>query len=681
MGHENEAIRLIPFFPLAAAVLSGLWLLFARGSMSRGAVIVLGCGAPILSFLVSLREVFRLTSLQEGERFFIDNLYTWISADPFHAELSFLLDPLSAVMILVVSGVGSLIHLYSVGYMDGDHRDDRGFQRFFLYMNLFTFSMLTLVLGDNLLVMFVGWEGVGLCSYLLIGFWYLEDQNAMCGQKAFLVNRIGDFGLLLGIFLLFWSFASVGSPTVDFHEMSANVSKLADRMVELPAALSFLPAFPAWKLLTLACLCLFVGAIGKSAQLPLYTWLPDAMAGPTPVSALIHAATMVTAGVYMVCRMSFAFSLAPGASATVAWVGGLTAVFAATIAITQKDIKKVLAYSTVSQLGYMFLAAGSMAYSAAIYHLATHAFFKALLFLAAGSVILGMHHEQDIDRMGGLRRPMRWTQRWFLCGVLAIAGVPLLSGFFSKDEILLGTFLAHDLPGHLVLYAIGVLTAGLTAFYMLRLHYRVFAGETRAAPEVYAGVRESNQWILIPLAVLAVLSVAAWLLSPPDIWGELLFGGMRQSHSLHYFLQEVAPSAPHQVTHATELGLAALATLATALGIGGASFLYYFRPDLLERLTEAMRPVYNVLWNKYWVDEMYDFMLVRPFVWISDHVLYRLVDAGLIDRIGVNGTARAVRGVANRGLKFLQTGFTQSYLVIMLIGALGVVAYMMRGAS
>ncbi|MBW2413922.1 MAG: NADH-quinone oxidoreductase subunit L [Deltaproteobacteria bacterium] len=681
MTHENEAIRLIPLFPLAAVVVSGLWLLFARGSMSRGAVIAIGCGAPILSFLVSLREVFQLTRLDEGQRFFVDNLYTWISADPFHAELSFLLDPLSAVMILVVTGVGSLIHIYSVGYMDDDHREDRGFQRFFLYLNLFTFSMLMLVLGDNLLVMFVGWEGVGLCSYLLIGFWYLEDHNAMCGQKAFLVNRIGDFGFLLGIFLLFWAFASVGSPTVEFHEMSANVGKLADTMVTLPPALSFLPAFPAWKLLTLACLCLFVGACGKSAQLPLYTWLPDAMAGPTPVSALIHAATMVTAGVYMVCRMSFAFSLAPGASATVAWVGGLTAVFAATIALTQKDIKKVLAYSTVSQLGYMFLAAGSMAYSAAVYHLATHAFFKALLFLGAGSVILGMHHEQDIDKMGGLRRRMRWTHRWFLCGVLAIAGVPFLSGFFSKDEVLLGAFAAHDLPGHMALYAIGVLTAGLTAFYMLRLHYRVFAGETRATPEVYNAVHESNRWVLMPLAVLAALSVGVWLLSPPDLWGELLFGGMRKSHSLHYFLQEAAFSAPHDVSHATELGLAALATLFALAGIAAASFLYYFKPEMVDRLTDRVRPVYDVLWNKYWVDEIYDFLIVRPLLWVSENVLYRLVDADLIDRIGVNGTARAVRGVANRGLKFLQTGFTQSYLVIMLIGALGIIAYMMRGAS
>ena len=679
--HENEAIRLIPLFPLLAVIVSGLWMLFVRGSMPRGAVIALGCGAPVLSFLVSVREVFHLTRLEEGSRFFVDNLYTWISADPFHSELSFLLDPLSAVMVIVVTGVGSLIHIYSVGYMDVDHRDDSGFQRFFLYLNLFTFSMLILVLGDNLLVMFVGWEGVGLCSYLLIGFWYLEDHNAVCGQKAFIVNRIGDFGFLIGIFLLFWAFAGAGTPTVDFREMAANVGKLAEQTVQLPAVLAFLPAFPTWKLLTLACLCLFVGACGKSAQLPLYTWLPDAMAGPTPVSALIHAATMVTAGVYMVCRMSFAFSIAPGASATVAWVGGLTAIFAATIALTQKDIKKVLAYSTVSQLGYMFLAAGSMAYSAAVYHLVTHAFFKALLFLGAGSVILGMHHEQDIDRMGGLRRPIKWTHGTFLVGVLAISGVPFLSGFFSKDEILLGTYLAHGVPGHLWLWGIGVVTAGLTAFYMFRLHFRVFSGAPRSAPEVMAQVREQNQWILVPLAALAVLSAGAWVLSTPDLWGELLFGGMRKSHSLHYFLQESALSPPHDVSHATEYTLAGIVTLVVVAGIASASFLYYHRTDLVERLIDAVRPVHELLLNKYWVDEIYDFLFVRPFIWISDQVLFRLVDVGLIDRIGVNGTARAVRGVAERALKFFQTGLTQSYLVAMLIGTLGLIAYVMRGSE
>jgi NADH-quinone oxidoreductase subunit L len=677
MEHGNDLLRWIVLFPLIATAISGAWMLFMPRQLPRAAVIGLSCGAPILSFLVGVREFYNLTTFPAGERYFVDNLYTWISAHPFHAELSFLLDPLSAVMVLVVTGVGSLIHIYSVGYMDDDHRDDRGFQRFFVYLNMFMFSMLMLVLGDNLLVLFVGWEGVGLCSYLLIGFWYLEDHNAMCGQKAFVVNRIGDFGFLLGIFLLFWSFAQAGHADVgvSYREMSASIGAIANQTVVLPAALSWLPAFPTWKLLTVACLFLFLGACGKSAQLPLYVWLPDAMAGPTPVSALIHAATMVTAGVYMVCRMSFAFSLAPGASATVAWVGGITALFSATIAINQKDIKKVLAYSTVSQLGYMFLAAGVMAYSAAIFHLATHAFFKALLFLGAGSVILGMHHEQDMEHMGGLRRLMPWTWWTFLVGTLAIAGVPLLSGFYSKDEILLGAYLGHAIPGHYVLWGMGVLTAGLTAFYMFRLYFRIFTGQNRASAQVRKSIHESANWVVVPLVILAFLSVFAWCLTPPDIWGELI--GVHRSNSLHYFLQEVAHSEPHHVSHATEWGLAGVATLIAAIGIGVAAVIYYYRTDLIAKLTDALRPVYNVLFNKYYVDELYDFLFVKPLVGISERFLFRVVDAGLVDRVGVDGTAGFVRGVADRGLKFLQTGLIQSYILVMLIGAVCLVGYLL----
>jgi NADH-quinone oxidoreductase subunit L len=677
--HANEMLRWIPLLPLIAAAVSGIWLTFASRNLARAAVIGLGCGAPILSLAVALREVFRLTQLpvEEG-RFFVDNVYTWIGAHPFHAELAFLLDPLSAVMVLVVTGVGSLIHVYSVGYMDDDHRDDRGFQRFFCYLNLFLFAMLMLVLGNNLLVLFVGWEGVGLCSYLLIGFWYLEDHNAMCGQKAFVVNRIGDFGFLLGIFLIFWAFFRAGEPTIEFQAMAAHVDRVAAQTIELPAALSFLPAFPNWGVLTLAGLCLFVGAVGKSAQIPLYVWLPDAMAGPTPVSALIHAATMVTAGVYMVCRMSFLYAVAPGALATVAWVGGVTAFFAATIGICQKDIKKVLAYSTVSQLGYMFLAAGVAAYSAAIFHLVTHAFFKALLFLGAGSVILGMHHEQDTDRMGGLWRRMPVTHVTFLVGVLAIAGTPLFSGFFSKDEILLGAWVAHDVPGHYWLWTIGVLTAGLTAFYMFRLYFRTFLGENGSSMEVQARIHESPRWILLPLILLAFLSLFGGLFGLPDVYGEML-GIPGKSNSLHYFLQVSAPSEPHAIDHATELRLAGLAVLIAALGAGLAWLLYHRRPELPDRIAHSLRGLYGLVWNKYYVDEIYGFLIVRPLVRVSDAVLYRVVDARLIDGVGVNGVAALVRGVAERGLKYVQTGFVQSYVFVMLVGAIVLVGYLLGG--
>jgi NADH-quinone oxidoreductase subunit L len=374
---ESHLLRWIPLLPLMAAVVHGVLLAVVRRSLSRGLVILLSCGAVIVSFVISFVMLIELTAM-EGERVLIDNVYTWIGAGRFSADVAFLLDPLSAVMSLMVTGVGSLIHIYPIGYMDEDHREDKGFQRFFCYLNLFMFAMLMLVLGDNLLLMFLGWEGVGLCSYLLIGFWYGDRFNAYCGSKAFIVNRIGDFGFLVGIFLLFWSLADAGIIAIAFRDIEAGLGAIVERTVALPAWLHFLPGAPEWKLTTVIAICLFVGAVGKSAQIPLYVWLPDAMAGPTPVSALIHAATMVTAGVYMVCRMSFLYAEAPGASALVAWTGAVTAIFAATIAISQTDIKKVLAYSTVSQLGYMFLAAGVGAYSAAIFHLVTHAFFKAL---------------------------------------------------------------------------------------------------------------------------------------------------------------------------------------------------------------------------------------------------------------------------------------------------------------
>ncbi|MFQ5698606.1 MAG: NADH-quinone oxidoreductase subunit L [Myxococcota bacterium] len=677
MEHTDSALRWIPLLPLIAAALSGVWLAFFRRRLPRAAVIGIACGAPVISFVLSVREVFRLTQLRGGERFFQDDVYTWIGAHPFHVELSFLLDPLSAVMILVVTGVGSLIHIYSVGYMDADQREDRGFQRYFCYLNLFTFAMLMLVLGDNLLVMFVGWEGVGLCSYLLIGFWYLEDHNAMCGQKAFVVNRIGDFGFLLGIFLLFWAFWEAGHPTLEFRTMAAQIGSLGDPQIRLPDALSFLPYAPRWSLLTFAGILLFVGAAGKSAQLPLYVWLPDAMAGPTPVSALIHAATMVTAGVYMICRMSFLYSLAPTALAVIAWVGALTAFFAATIGICQKDIKKVLAYSTISQLGYMFLAAGVASYSAAIFHLMTHAFFKALLFLGAGSVILGLHHEQDMDRMGGLWRRMPVTHVTFAIGVLAISGAPFFSGFYSKDEILLGAYLART-PGHMALWALGVVTAGITAFYMFRLYFRIFWGRYRGPADLRVRIREQENWILGPLVILAFLAMIGGIFGLPDLWGAMV--GVPESNSLYYFLREVVPSEVHEVTESVELGLAGLAVAVGFVGAWLAWILYVRRPQLSEQLGSAWGGLYRLVRDKYYVDELYGLVVIRPLLWLSDRVLFRAIDQRLIDGAGVNGIAAVMRGTSDRALKYLQTGFTQSYVFVMLVGAAVLVGYLLQAS-
>jgi NADH-quinone oxidoreductase subunit L len=665
---ESDLLRWIPALPLLGALVHGLMLALVRREMSRALVVLLSCGVVIAAFGVSLVAVVELLRQPAESRLLVDELYTWIGAGRFSAELSFQLDPLSAVMILVVTGVGSLIHVYSIGYMDDDHRDDKGFQRFFCYLNLFTFSMLVLVLGDNLLLLFLGWEGVGLCSYLLIGFWYADRWNAYCGSKAFIVNRIGDFGFLVGVLLLFWALADAGTPTVSFRGIEAAFSAVADRTVPMPWG-------GEWKLATLIGLCLFVGACGKSAQLPLYVWLPDAMAGPTPVSALIHAATMVTAGVYMVCRMSFLYDAAPGAAAVVAWTGGLTALFAATIAIAQTDIKKVLAYSTVSQLGYMFLAAGSGGYVAAMFHLATHAFFKALLFLGAGAVILAMHHEQDTDRMGGLRRHVRTTWLVFGIGVLAIIGFPGTSGFFSKDEVLLSAWASH-VPGHRALWAIGLATAALTSFYMFRLLFRTFHGECRAPRDVQAHIHEPAETVMAPLYVLAVLSAIGGLMGLPQVYGDGI--GIPHSNSLAQFLAPVVGEAEHAVSHATELGLAGLAVAAAAAGFGLAWLLYLARPELPARVRAAFTPFWRLVAHKYYVDEVLDATLVRPLVAVSDHVLYRGVDAGLIDGAGVNGTAAGVVGTARHVLRRIQSGLAQSYLVLMLAGAAAVLAWLVR---
>jgi len=669
---SDPLLRWIPLLPLLAAIFHGVMIGVVRRATPRWLVIALSCGTVAGSFLLSCVVFASLAGLPDGATL-VDGLYTWIGAGVgelrFNAELRFRLDALSSVMTLVVTGVGLLIHVYSIGYMDDDHRDDKGFQRFFCYLNLFTFSMLMLVLGDNLVLMFLGWEGVGLCSYLLIGFWYSDRFNAYCGSKAFIVNRIGDFGFLVGIFLLFGALASAGAPTVDFAEIRASFGLISEMTVPAPFW------GPEWRLVDLIGLCFFVGACGKSAQLPLYVWLPDAMAGPTPVSALIHAATMVTAGVYMVSRLSFLYAAAPVASAVVAWVGALTALFAATIAIAQTDIKKVLAYSTVSQLGYMFLAAGCAGYTGAVFHLVTHAFFKALLFLAAGSVILAMHHEQDIRKMGGLRRRIWQTHAVFLIGVLAISGIPPLSGFFSKDEILVAAWTAH-VPGHLWLYAIGLVTAGITSFYMWRLYFVVFWGESRASHHVREQIREQPPVVVNPLWVLAALACLGGAIGFPQVYGDAL--GIERSHSLNNFLGGLFPVVEHHLAHSTEYAMALAAIGMAGAGFGIAYLCYVARPELPVRAAAALKVPYQLLLEKYYVDELYDALIVRPLVKLSDVVLFRGIDAGLIDGVAVNGTARGVRGLAAHGLKYLQSGFTQSYVFLMIVGAVAILGYLLR---
>ncbi len=670
---QESLLRWIPLLPLLGAVFHGVMIGIVRRPTPRWGVIGISVGAVVLSFVLSCVAFVQLVTLPEGSDVLVDHLYTWIGSglgtSQFTADMAFRVDPLTAVMILVVTGVGSLIHIYSIGYMDDDHRDDKGFQRFFCYLNLFTFSMLVLVLGDNLVLLFLGWEGVGLCSYLLIGFWYTDRFNAYCGSKAFIVNRIGDFGFLIGIFLLFKAFVDAGVPAgVGFAEIALHFDRIVDVTMATPWG-------SVWRLVDVIGLCFFIGAMGKSAQIPLYVWLPDAMAGPTPVSALIHAATMVTAGVYMVARLSFLYAAAPTASAVIAWTGGLTAFFAATIAITQTDIKKVLAYSTVSQLGYMFLAAGCGGYTGAVFHLVTHAFFKALLFLGAGSVILAMHHEQDIENMGGLKRRIPMTHLVFLIGVIAISGFPPFAGFFSKDEILVTAYASH-VPGHLFLYGLGVATAGITSFYMWRLYFKTFRGDTRVPPDKLEHVREPASTVVKPLFVLAGLSALGGLIGFPQIYGDLL--GLENSHSLNNFLSPIWPAAePHAIAHSTEYLMQFTAIAIATAGLLLARHFYVHHPEKPAQIAERVSGLYTLLREKYYVDEIYDAVIVRPLVRFSDVVLFRTVDAGVIDG-AANGTASTVRGLAAHGLRRFQSGLAQGYVASMLIGTGAILWWWLR---
>ncbi len=634
----NEYLWLIPFFPLLGFLINGL---FGR-NFSEKVVGTIGAGAIFLSFVTTLFAFNELLSLEPEHRVFIQKLYTWMATGNFSVDVAFRFDPLSAVMTLVVTGVGFLIHVYSIGYMHGD----RGFFRYFAFLNLFTFAMLLLVLGNNFLILFLGWEGVGLCSYLLIGFWYEKVDYANAGMKAFIVNRIGDFGFLLGMFLIFKHFGSL-----DFDQVFSNASAV-------PAGV-----------ITAITLLLFIGATGKSAQIPLYVWLPDAMAGPTPVSALIHAATMVTAGVYMVSRASALYILSPLALTVVAVVGVATALFAATMAITSQDIKKVLAYSTISQLGYMFLAAGVGAFSAAIFHLMTHAFFKALLFLGAGSVMHALANETNLMKMGGLRKHLPTTFWTFLVGGLAIAGIPGFSGFFSKDEILWKAFSSPF--GSPVLWAVGALAAGITAFYIFRMIYLAFYGESRVDPEVALHIHESPKVMTIPLMILAVLSIIGGYVGIPHVY-----------MGLEHFLEPVfessklamASGAAEHASLTTELILMGVSVLIALVGIYVAYQLYVKNPEKPKQLAQSMRGLYTLLYNKYYVDEIYQAVFVKPFVNISNVFFWRFFDVKIVDGI-VNGVAKTFGGVA-AVLRRTQTGVVQMYALSLMLGAILIFGYL-----
>ena len=637
---------LVPVLPLAGFVLNGA-LALARPK-AKLAVTVIGVGSVAAAFVVSL-IVVRALAAAHLDAPVVFTYWDWIPVGTLHVPAALQLDQLSAVMLLVVTGVGSLIHVFSVGYMG----DDPGYARYFAYLNLFVFFMLTLVLGASFPVMFVGWEGVGLCSYLLIGFWFNERINADAGKKAFIVNRIGDVGFLIAMFLIFQHIGSLG-----FSEVFGKA----------PTALTGSAA-------TAIALFLFLGCTGKSAQIPLYTWLPDAMQGPTPVSALIHAATMVTAGVYLVARCSVLFAMSPVASAAVAGVGALTALFSATIALKQWDIKRVLAYSTVSQLGYMFLGVGTGATAAGIFHLATHAFFKALLFLGSGSVIYAMHHAyhathnhddaQDMRNMGGLRHHLPWTWALMWIATLAIAGVPPLSGFFSKDEILGAAFArGSTVPGWYVFWGMGLAAALLTAFYMTRLMLYTFHGPNRTGDAARPHLHEAP-WVMTgPLVVLGVLSAAGGVLNLPELIG----GGERLAHWLEPVTRASAALWPEtHVGAATEWTLIAFAVVVALTGIVGA--LRLLKPAALVPAKQAPPETWlgKLLWKKWYVDEIYDTLIVRPVMWLSREVLWKVVDVKLVDGAGVNGSAAVSRALGWLGSR-LQTGELGFYVVLFVLG-------------
>lgn len=690
---------LIPILPFLGATVNGL-ISFSGIKVPRSLIHTIGCGAILAAFGVAVGVFLQIAGLPSEERSITVVWFEWLSLPILSANVAFLLDPLSVVMILVVTGVGSLIHIYSIGYM----RHDPGYARFFAYFNLFCFAMLVLVLADNLLLMFVGWEGVGLCSYLLIGFWFDHKPNAVAGMKAFIVNRIGDFGFLLGVMILVWSMASVDHPTITFAEIKTYAHLLDGKMLG------------GVSVATAVCLLLFVGASGKSAQLPLYVWLPDAMAGPTPVSALIHAATMVTAGVYLVGRMNFLYVMSTTALAVVAAVGAATAIFAATIGFAQNDIKKVLAYSTVSQLGYMFLGMGTGMFTAGIFHLVTHAFFKACLFLGAGSVILGMHHEQDIQKMGGLKKYMPVTYVTFLIATLAIAGIAPLSGFFSKDEILWQAF-SHGAasPTYYILWGVGIAGALATAFYMTRVVALTFWGELKSKHDVakleedVLDTRhkmenryqprvpyESPRVITWVLVALAVLSIFGGGLSIPTSLGKF-FG-------IPNLLEEwLAPvwGAGHEeaiLAHGSaEYFLMILSVAVALLGIFIAVWLYTKRPDIVRSFCGKVQWLYKLVFNKYYIDEIYDWLIVRRLLWLTrfmrsfdQHVIDGFVNltatVGVIwsrfigwwDWTFVDGAVNVISDgtiAAGRRVRKIQTGHIQHYFYIALVGLLALLAW------
>lgn len=625
---------LIPLLPLIAFTIN---ILVGRRYIKDKAHWV-AIPAMVASFLLA---VSAFIDVYNGRVINI-NLYEWIISGTFSVPIGFLIDQLTAIMLIVVTSISSLIFIYSIGYMHGD----KGYYRFFAYLSLFVFSMLILVMANNFLLLYLGWEAVGLCSYLLIGFWFERSSAANAGKKAFIVNRIGDFGFGLGVILVFLTFGSL-----EYLKVFSDAGSVLGQSMNIFGY--------EVETITLICLLLFLGAVGKSAQIPLHVWLPDAMEGPTPVSALIHAATMVTAGVFMVARCNPLFDLSSTAMTTVAVVGGVTAIFAASIALVQNDIKRIIAYSTVSQLGYMFLALGVGAYTAGIFHLYTHAYFKALLFLCAGSVIHALHDEMNIQKMGGLKRYMPVTYWTFVIASLSISGVPGFAGFFSKDEILYSTFLAGGTGRFL--WVIGTIAAFMTAFYSFRLIYLAFHGKFRGTEEQLHHVHESPRVMTVPLIILAIGAVTAGWVGIPHLFTE-------HGNRIGEFLAPVLGHLEIEHTYTAEIFVMILSVIVGIGGIVTAYIMYMKKTDLPQRVGLSLRPVYNLLYNKYWVDELYHKTIVSPVLKACERVFLGFFDFRIIEGV-VNGVP-AIIGSFSQRLRRMQTGLFSSYGLIMVLGAL-----------
>jgi len=695
-----DYIWLVPVFPAIGVLINGL-LGRRIEAINKNLIHWIACGAIALSFIVTCTIFYQLLQLPAAERFYQVTCFSWINSGVLQTYVAYQIDPLSMMMAMFVIGVGFLIHVYSIGYMDGD---PGRYYRFFVYLNLFMFSMINLILANNYLLMFLGWEGVGLCSYLLIGFWFEEEANAVAGKKAFITNRVGDFAFLIGMFLLFTGLGEHGVWSLQFNEVFSNVHYLSTSQA------------------TAICLLFFIGCTAKSAQIPLYVWLPDAMAGPTPVSALIHAATMVTSGVYMITRSNILFSMSPLAMGVVPTVGALTALFAASIGLVQNDIKKVLAYSTVSQLGYMFLGLGVGAFAAGMFHVLTHAFFKALMFLGSGAVIHSMHHAyhkihshddaQDMRNMGGLKSKTPITFWTFLVGCLAISGIPGFSGFFSKDEIL---WKAYSSPqGHWLLWLIGAIAAGMTAFYMFRLLFMTFFNECRAG-DAAEHIHESPFTMTVPLMVLAVLAAFGGYLGVPHALGgsnlfehflEPIMGlgdgkilqdattavahGAHQAvhaagHAVHaaaghmaeagHAVAEHSAAGAHHAGHPpmwVEYTLMAVSVAIAGFGIFVAYMFYIVKREIPVALAEKYAFIHRLLLNKWYIDELYDVVIISPLRGFS-YFLWKGIDVGVVDYI-VNGVARIV-GWGSTAARYMQSGYVQSYAVSVVFGTVVLLAY------